>query len=105
VEVWTVLYFLGVHLSLSQLFILTFLPMIALLMPIPGGLGILEGGTAAVMGLMGVNPQYAVSLVLITRIRDIIFVAVGLIHTSHHSLKRLLHNLQNISTMNGTEKH
>jgi uncharacterized protein (TIRG00374 family) len=102
-ENYIVLYFLGITPTFTEMFILTFLPMIALLMPIPGGFGILEGGTAAVMGIMGIDARLAVSLVLISRIRDLIFVSIGLVHTSHYSIKSILHNLKNISTMNGKE--
>lgn len=100
-EVFIILHFLGIHPTFTETFIITFLPMIALLMPIPGGLGLLEGGTAAITSVMGIDPHLAVSLVLISRIRDIIFVTIGLVHTSNHSIKSMLHNLKNISTMNG----
>ena len=102
-ENYIILYFLGITPTFTEMFVLTFLPMIALLMPIPGGFGILEGGTAAIMGVMGIDARLAVSLVLISRIRDLIFVSIGLVHTSHYSIKSILHNLKNISTMNGKE--
>ncbi len=96
-EFMVVLYFLGIHLTFSEIFIVAFLPNISMLMPIPGGLGLLESATATILGLLGHSSSTAILLVLLMRIRDIVWVAIGLIHTSHHSIRSLFRSVNKLN--------
>ncbi len=79
VEVFYIAKFFGVNFTFAQAFLASTLPGIALLLPVPAGVGVFEGGFAAVFALVGValNP---VAFALIIRGRDLVFICVGLIH-------------------------
>lgn len=82
VEHFIVAWFMGVRLTFLQVFLASTIPYIAYMMPIPGGFGALEGGHAAVFAILGV-PINAVAFVFIIRLRDFIFVLLGLIRGWH----------------------
>jgi uncharacterized protein (TIRG00374 family) len=73
--------FMGVELDFMQTFLVSTIPYIAYALPIPGGIGLLEGSTAVIFSAMGVSIN-AFVLVLIIRIRDLVFVLIGLAHAS-----------------------
>jgi uncharacterized membrane protein YbhN (UPF0104 family) len=85
VEHFLVAWFMGVKLTFMQVFLASTIPYIAYMMPIPGGLGALESGHAAVFALLGV-PINAVAFVFIIRMRDFIFVLLGLIRGWHKGI-------------------
>lgn len=87
-EHYLVARFMGVHLTFLQTFLVSTIPYVAYIVPVPGGLGLLEGGTAAVFAALGVAIN-AFVLVFIIRIRDLIFVLVGLVHASRQGLSML----------------
>lgn len=87
-EHYLVARFMGVRLTFFQTFLVSTIPYLAYVVPIPGGLGLLEGGTAAIFSLLGVNIN-AFVLVFIIRIRDLVFVMIGLVHASKQGLKML----------------
>lgn len=70
----------GATLEFSQAFLIATLPGIALLVPIPAGLGVFEGGYQLIFGLLGVRIS-SLAFVTIIRGRDLVFVALGLLHT------------------------
>jgi hypothetical protein len=72
------LQFLGVQVNLVMVLIALTAARIAFLLPMPGGLGMLEAGQVMAMGLIGVNPALGVSLSLIIRLRDVILGGLGL---------------------------
>lgn len=82
-EVVYLAYFFGLTLNFAQAFLVSTLPGVMLLLPIPGGLGVFEGGFAAVFTALGVglNP---VAFALIIRIRDALFIGWGV----HHLVER-----------------
>lgn len=80
--------FMGVRLSFLQTFLVSTIPYVAFAVPIPGGLGILEGGHAAIFAALGISIN-AFVLVFIIRIRDLTFVLIGLIHASKQGLAML----------------
>jgi glycosyltransferase 2 family protein len=80
-EVWLIVHFMGVDLDFSQTFIARSLPCLAYLVPIPGALGVFEGGMAIVFALLGVNVN-AFVFAMIRRVRDLINVFIGLSHIS-----------------------
>jgi uncharacterized protein (TIRG00374 family) len=87
-EHYLVARFMGVRLTFFQTFLASTIPYIAYMVPIPGGLGLLEGGHAAMFSLLGVNIN-AFVLVFIIRIRDLVFVMIGLLHASKQGMQML----------------
>ena len=81
IEYWLIGYFMGIEFTMFQLFLVRSIPILTYLLPIPGALGVLEGSHAAIFALLGVNINVFV-FVLITRIRDLINVFIGLAHIS-----------------------
>lgn len=77
-EAYYIAHFLGFDLNFAQSFLIATLPGIALLLPVPGGLGVFEGGFAALFAILAI-PLHAVSFALIIRARDVIFIFVGAI--------------------------
>jgi|GEM_PF-1729751 len=74
-------HFMGFDFTFSEVFLIRSLPCLAYLIPIPGALGVLEGGHAAMFALLGIDINVFV-FVLIVRIRDLINVFIGLAHIS-----------------------
>lgn len=87
-EHWMVARFMGVNLTFLQTFLVSTIPYIAYMIPIPGGIGILEGGHAAMFAVLGISIN-AFVLVLIIRIRDLFFVFIGLVHASKNAVQML----------------
>jgi len=79
VEVFYLAHFFDIQLNFAQAFLISTLPGIALLLPVPAGLGVFEGGFASVFVLLGV-PLSAVAFALVIRLRDFAFIGFGLIH-------------------------
>lgn len=79
VEAFYIAYFFGFPLSFAQAFLIATLPGIALLLPVPAGVGVFEGGFAAVFTILGV-PLASVAFALIIRLRDTAFITIGSIH-------------------------
>jgi uncharacterized protein (TIRG00374 family) len=71
----------GFHVSLTitEAFLISALPGIALLLPVPGGLGIFEGGFSAVFSALGVALS-PIAFALVIRLRDGVFILFGTIH-------------------------
>jgi len=80
-EHWMLARFLFVDLNLKQSFLSGTIPGISYLIPIPGALGALEHSHAIVFNLMNISIN-AFAFVLILRLRDMVFVSIGLIHSS-----------------------
>lgn len=93
-EQWFIAYFLGTTLTFSQAFLTATIPGAALLLPVPAGLGFFEAGQTGMFALLGVTSINAVALVLIIRLRDAIFIAIGLAHASSRVLAYLRQRLK-----------
>lgn len=78
-------HFMGFDFTFSEVFLIRSLPCLAYLIPIPGALGVLEGGHAAIFALLGININVFV-FVLIVRIKDLINVVIGLAHLSGNGI-------------------
>lgn len=79
VESFFIAYFFGVTLSFRDVFLLATLPGIVLLLPVPAGLGVYEGGNAAIFSMLGLQLN-AVAYTAIIRIRDFVFITLGVTH-------------------------
>jgi uncharacterized protein (TIRG00374 family) len=84
-EHWLIAHFMGVDLSFLQSFLSATIPGISYIIPIPGALGMLEGSHAGVFALLGVSINVFV-FVLIIRLRDLVFIFIGLAHASKQGL-------------------
>lgn len=78
-ETFFIAWFFGVHLGLRDAFLLATLPGMVLLLPVPAGLGVYEGSNAATFALLGL-PLNPVAFTMIIRLRDFIFIAIGVAH-------------------------
>ena len=79
VEVFYLALFFGVDVSLAQAFLVSTIPGIALLLPVPAGLGVFEGSFELIFTLLAI-PMSPVAFALIIRSRDLIFIFVGVMH-------------------------
>jgi uncharacterized membrane protein YbhN (UPF0104 family) len=79
VEVFYLAHFFGFDINFAQAFLVSTLPGIALLLPVPGGVGVFEGSFGLVFALLAI-PLNPVSFALIIRSRDLVFIFVGIAH-------------------------
>lgn len=87
-EHFLVALFMGVNLTFMQSFLSATLPGISYIMPVPGALGMLEGSHAGIFAILGVSINVFV-FVLIIRIRDLVFILIGLVHASKHGIQMI----------------
>ncbi len=85
-EHWYIAQMLGVELGLKQAFLSGTIPGVSYIIPIPGALGALEHSHKLIFDLLGVGIN-AFAFVVILRMRDIVFVVIGLIHASTHGVR------------------
>ena len=71
--------FLGIRLSLWQIVAGWTVGWLSFLVPLPGGLGVLEASQVFALGIFGVHAGLAISLALLMRARDIFIGSLGLI--------------------------
>ncbi|MBD3270248.1 flippase-like domain-containing protein [Candidatus Peregrinibacteria bacterium] len=81
IEHFLVAYFLGVKLTFLETFLISTIPYIAYMLPVPAGLGALESGAALIFLILGVEIN-AFAFIFIIRLRDFIFVSMGLVRGS-----------------------
>lgn len=79
IETFYIAWGFGVSLNFAQAFLISSLPGLALLLPVPGGLGIFEGGFAAVFAALAV-PMDPLAFAFIIRLRDAVFMILGIGH-------------------------
>ncbi len=89
VEAFFITHFFGVPISLRDGFLLATLPGIVLLLPVPAGLGVYEGSNAAIFSLLGLHLN-AVAYTAIIRIRDFVFIMIGVIHAVRRGEKLIV---------------
>lgn len=77
-EFWLMVSFLGILLTPLQLITALTAARIAILLLLPGGLGVLEASQALAFGTMGLNPAIGISVSLLIRLRDVLMGTVGL---------------------------
>ncbi|MBU0614282.1 flippase-like domain-containing protein [Patescibacteria group bacterium] len=86
IEVLYIAYFFGIGVNFGEAFLLATLPGVALLLPIPAGLGVFEGSFTAVFAALAI-PVNAIAFALIIRVRDILFITAGSIHMMRQGRK------------------
>jgi len=77
-EYWLMAGFLGARLTLLQATLALTAARVAFLLPLPGGLGVLEASQALAMSVLGFESALGVSLALLIRGRDMLFGVIGL---------------------------
>lgn len=78
-EYWLAFAFLGLTLTLPQVIFSQVAARIALLLPLPGGLGALEASQVLAVQVLGFPAAYGVSVMLLARARDFSLAALGII--------------------------
>jgi uncharacterized protein (TIRG00374 family) len=89
IEAFFITHFFGVPISFRDGFLLATLPSLAMLLPVPGGLGVYEGSNAAVFSLLGLQLN-AVAYTAIIRIRDFVFIMIGVTHAVRRGEKLIV---------------
>ncbi len=77
-EFWYMTDTLGLGLSFPQAITLLLAMRVAILLPMPAGLGVLEASLAMATTALGMSPAAGISLGLLIRVRDVILGMVGL---------------------------
>ena len=78
-EYYLMINFLGMQLGAVQIFAGLTSMQIAFLMPLPGGLGVLEASQVFTLGAFGQTASAAIGLTLLMRARDILNGGIGLL--------------------------
>ena len=78
-EYWLVLGWLGVDLSVTQAIGALTAARLAYLLPLPGGLGVLEASQVLALTLLGFDPAAGIAVSLIIRLRDVGMGLAGLL--------------------------
>lgn len=78
-EFWLMLSLLGIPLTFTEMLITLTAARIAILLPLPGGLGTLEASQVIVLTRLGFSPATALSFSLLVRVRDVLLSCLGLV--------------------------
>src|SRR5438045_3625355 len=91
-EIWIALYALGLHATLVNAVILQsmVLTIRSLVFPVPGALGVQEGGYVVIGNLLGIPGDAAFALSLIARVRELILGIPGLVACQVIEARRVL---------------
>jgi len=76
VEAIFIAHFFGVDLPVTDALLMSTLPGVSLLLPVPGGLGVFEGSNTALFELLHL-PINPVAYTMIIRLRDFFFISIG----------------------------
>ncbi|PTY38243.1 hypothetical protein BGP77_17540 [Saccharospirillum sp. MSK14-1] len=77
-ELWLLLHFLGLSPSLTDLLTIMVGMRLAMLLPVPGGIGTIEASLLWSFQLLGLPVSAALGLIALTRLRDALVLLVGL---------------------------
>ena len=77
-EFWLATYLIGLQLDIAQFIGFVVAARLAILLPIPAGLGALEASQILAAQRLGLNPALGLALVLLFRVRDVVLALVGL---------------------------
>lgn len=81
--------FLGISLSWFEGFMVATIPLIAYLLPVPGGLGMLEGAQVGMFSLLGHGSGLALAVVVLVRFKEIFFSCIGFAYSLSHGVSIL----------------
>lgn len=77
---------LGVDASLVQILVSVIMTNIALLIPIPAGIGVQEAGQFSTFRLLSDNPQTGIALSIILRLKDMVLLLLSLLLLAHEGI-------------------
>ncbi len=77
-EYWLILQLLGTELTLLQTLAALAMARLAILFPLPGGLGVLEASQVVAMTVLGLDPAIGLSAGALIRLRDVQLGGLGL---------------------------
>ncbi len=77
-EFWVMFHILGLRLDLWTGIVVLLAARLAILLPVPGGLGTLEAGLVVALEALGLDPALGLSAALIIRARDVLLAGFGL---------------------------
>jgi len=86
-ELWVGIYILGYSVTFLQIIIIWGFGILAYAIPVPGAFGVYEGVMAVIFSWLGLPLPLAIAFVLILRLRDLTFTAIGAIYILQHGLK------------------
>jgi len=86
-EYYVLLIALGVRPTMGQLLIVSTVPMVSYLIPVPGAAGALEASQWLSLQFARIDPALTLPIIVILRLRDFMFIAVGLLYASRHGIK------------------
>jgi len=93
-EYWLITWFLGLRLTPWQVISALVAARLALLTPLPGGLGALEASQILAIQTLGLSPAFGFSIALMIRFRDLLFGIAGfMVVVSLLGWQRLIHFL------------
>ena len=81
--------FMGVFLTGYESFLVATVPSMAYLIPIPGGLGMLEGAQVGLFTVLGYSASLALAVVVMVRIKEMFFSSIGFAYMLTHGLTLL----------------
>ncbi|MCB8943837.1 MAG: flippase-like domain-containing protein [Ardenticatenaceae bacterium] len=77
-EFWLMLALLGIDVTFLQMVVILTAARVAILLPLPGGLGTLEASQVYALTAFGFEPATALSVSLLIRARDVLLAGLGL---------------------------
>jgi len=89
VEYFILAKFLGISLTVFQSFLVGTVPLMAYMIPVPAGLGMLEGAQAGMFSLFGYSTSVALAVVVMVRVKELFFSSIGFIYVLTHGLTLL----------------
>lgn len=78
-EFWLTLYYVNLTLTASQVLIVLAASRVAMFLPVPAGLGVLEASLVLAMQMIGADPATGIALSLIVRARDVLMGSFGVV--------------------------
>jgi glycosyltransferase 2 family protein len=107
-EHWLLASFLGINLTFTQAFLVSTIPLVAYILPLPLGIGVFEGAHVGLFALLGYSPATALAIVLGIRTKDLIASLIGFIYASSHGVhligrKRNVPTKKELRVLNRTE--
>ncbi len=94
---WLIIFFIGVHITILQLFGFIALTAVVYFLPIPGGLGAHEASQAVIFSAFGLGDYMGIAFSLVLRVIFLLASAIGLIILLYTQIKRWGRKLVNFS--------
>ncbi|MDP1629122.1 MAG: lysylphosphatidylglycerol synthase transmembrane domain-containing protein, partial [bacterium] len=91
-EVWILAYLMGIKLVFLEVVLIQFFLGIVTIVPITGGLGVLESGGAGIFTLLKHQGAQGLTFSFLTRIKDLIYVFLGILFFLYFNFKNHRHS-------------